>query len=105
MKYWIPKRLTGMRLSIALSLFTISQVFPAYCQSPIQSTSPSPGWTRAMPPGPDVRVKITEEYARLVARDAYFWAWPMINIYNRRLVMAEVKEAVKAGPLVFAPLN
>ncbi len=20
----------------------------------------------------------------MVARDAYFWAWPMVNIYNRR---------------------
>jgi len=65
----------------------------------------SPGWARALPPGPDARVKITEAYAGLVARDAYFWAWPMVNIYNRRLVMAGVKEAVRAGPLVFAPLN
>jgi hypothetical protein len=24
---------------------------------------------------PDTRVKITEEYAKLVACDAYFWAW------------------------------
>jgi hypothetical protein len=67
--------------------------------------APSVNWSRAMAPGPDTRVKITEEYARLVARDAYFWAWPLVNIYNRRLVMAQVKEAVKAGPLVFAPLN
>src|SRR5215470_10724935 len=65
----------------------------------------SPAWGRALPPGPDVRVKITEEYARLVARDAYFWTWPLVNIYNRRLVMAQAKEAVRAGPLVFAPLN
>src|SRR5262247_527298 len=66
---------------------------------------PSINWRRAMAPGPDIRVKITEEYAKLVARDAYFWAWPLVNIYNRRLVMAQVKEAVRAGPLVFAPLN
>jgi hypothetical protein len=38
-----------------------------------------------MPRGPDVRVKITEGHAKLVARDVYFWAWPMVNIYNRRL--------------------
>lgn len=71
----------------------------------LQSTPVSPGWSRALPPGPDTRVKITEEYAALVARDAYFWTWPLVNIYNRRLVMAQVKEAVRAGPLVFAPLN
>src|SRR5215475_6575311 len=73
--------------------------------STLQPIPASPTWARALPPGPDVRVKITEEYARLVARDAYFWAWPLVNIYNRRLVMAQVKEAVRAGPLVFAPLN
>ena len=70
-----------------------------------RAPSMSPGWARALPAGPDTRVKITPEYAALVARDAYFWAWPLVNIYNRRLVMAQVKEAVRAGPLVFAPLN
>ena len=47
----------------------------------------SPGWSRALPPGPDARVKITEEYARHVARDAFFWAWPLVNIYNKRLAL------------------
>jgi len=27
---------------------------------------------RQIPPGPDARVKITAQYAKLVARDAYF---------------------------------
>jgi hypothetical protein len=83
----------------AIGLLTASALAHA------QSVSPSPGWSRAMPPGPDASVKITEAYAVHVARDAYFWTWPLLNIYNRRLVMAEVKEAVRAGPLVFAPLN
>ena len=71
----------------------------------LQSSSVSPGWSHALPAGPDTRVKITEEYAKLVARDAYFWAWPLLNIYNRRLVFSQIKDTVKAGPLVFAPLN
>lgn len=59
-----------------------------------------------MPPGPDSRVKMTEGYARLVARDAYFWAWPMVNIYNRRLAFAQCPEPVLMnGMLPFAPLN
>ena len=41
-----------------------------------------------MPRGP----KITEEYAGLVARDAYFWAWPLVNVYNRRLAYEKVSE-------------
>ncbi len=65
----------------------------------------SPGWTRAMPPGPDARVKFTEEYARHVARDAYFWAWPLVNMYNRRLVFAQIKEMAYSGPSPQAPLN
>ena len=71
----------------------------------LQTLAVSPGWASALRTGPDTRVKITETYAALVARDAYFWTWPLVNIYNRRLVMAGVKEAVRAGPLVFAPLN
>ena len=58
-----------------------------------------------MPPGPDARVKITEEYAKLVARDVYFWAWPMVNMYNRRLAFKDVKDFVMAGPVPTAPLN
>ena len=58
-----------------------------------------------MPPGPDARVKITAEYAKLVARDAYFWAWPMVNVYNRRLAVKDIKDFVKAGPVPSAPLN
>ena len=65
----------------------------------------SPEWSRALPPGPDTRVKITAEYAKLVGKDAYFWAWPMVNIYNRRLAFAPVKEAALSGPLMLAPLN
>jgi hypothetical protein len=84
-------------LLAAVSLATIAQA-----QTPL---TPSPSWTRAMPSAPDTRVKITEEYARLVGRDAYFWAWPMVNIFNRRLAFSQVKEAVKTGPLLQSPLN
>jgi hypothetical protein len=71
-------------------------------QGPI---SASPEWSRALPSAPDARVKITTEYAKLVGKDAYFWAWPMVNIYNRRLAFAPVKEAALSGPLMMAPLN
>ncbi|SDH33082.1 DUF1254 domain-containing protein [Bosea robiniae] len=76
---------------------------PALAQGP--ALQASPGWGRAMPPGPDTRVKITEAYARLVGRDAYFWTWPMVNIFNRRLHFAQVKETARSGPLMQAPLN
>jgi hypothetical protein len=50
-------------------------------------------------------MKITQAYAALVARDAFFWAWPIMNILNRRSTFAPLKEAVMAGPLPLAPLN
>jgi hypothetical protein len=82
----------------ALSFF----VSTAYAGSSLQV---SPGWANALPPGPDVRVKITPAYAKAVAADAYFWAWPMVNMYNRRLAFTPIKEAVRAGPLITPPLN
>lgn len=85
---------------VAFSLFV--STISALAETP---DTPSPGWALAMPRGPDARVKITEEYANLVARDAYFWAWPMVNIYNRRLAFRDVRDFVMAGPVPTAPLN
>src|SRR5579862_8851565 len=65
----------------------------------------SPDWARALPSGPDIRIKITEAYAAHVARDAYFWAWPLVNTYNRRLAFSRMKESAYVGPLLEAPLN
>lgn len=70
-----------------------------------QPLPPSPEWARALPPGPDVRVKITDAYAAHVARDAFFWAWPLVNTYNRRLAFSKMTEQRYSGPLLEAPLN
>ena len=71
-----------------------------------QSMPPPRAWANIMPPGPDTRVKITEQYARLVARDVYFWAWPMVNLHARRLHSKEVPEpGLLGGVLPFAPPN
>jgi hypothetical protein len=66
---------------------------------------PSPGWGKALPLGPDARVKITEAYAKHVGSDAYFWSWPMVNMYNRRLAFSRMKEQRYVGPLMEAPLT
>ena len=78
---------------------------PATLAAQAQSVPPSPLWVRSMPPAPDARVKITEAYAALVARDAYFWAWPLVNVYNRRLSVKDLPDFIKAGPVPSAPLN
>ncbi|MGB6522736.1 MAG: DUF1254 domain-containing protein [Candidatus Cybelea sp.] len=55
-----------------------------------------------MPPS---KVKITEEYARLVAHDVFFWAWPLVNVYNRRIANDRVPDFIYAGPVPLAPVN
>ncbi len=70
-----------------------------------QPLPPSPEWARALPPGPDTTVKMTEAYAAMIARDAYFWAWPLVNIYNKRLNFKDVPEVMLAGAAPAAPLN
>jgi len=70
-----------------------------------EAVAPSPEWAQAMPPGPVAGTKITEAYSRQIARDAYFWAWPLVNVYNRRLTYETVSEVVMAGPVPAAPLN
>jgi hypothetical protein len=57
-------------------------------------------------PGPVDGTHITEAYARMVAREAYFWAWPMVNMYNRRLAADAVAEpCILDGCVPAAPLN
>src|SRR5262245_13641779 len=80
-------------------------VFAAQSTCQAQTLPPSPEWTQALPSGPVANTKITEAYAALVARDAYFWAWPLVNVYNRRLTYDTVPEIVMAGPVPAAPLN
>ena len=56
-------------------------------------------------PGPVPGTRLTADYVRMVGRDAYFWAWPMVNIYSRRLVYTRVPEIGIAGPVPAAPPN
>src|SRR5262245_7978459 len=62
--------------------------------------------TRPLPAGPDTNVRISEEYARLVLRDAYFWASPLGNTYNRRPAFSQIPEPrLLGGVMPGAPLN
>jgi hypothetical protein len=90
-----------MTVAVAVALISLHNL----ALSRAESMPPSPGWGAAMPAGPDTRIKITEEYARQIGRDAYFWTWPMVNMFNRRLHFVSVKETVRQGPLMDAPAN
>jgi hypothetical protein len=66
----------------------------------------NPQAAAAAPSRPVSGGKITESYARMVARNAYFWAWPLINIYSRRIAYSQVPEPGLMGGIVpVAPIN
>ena len=57
-------------------------------------------------PGPVAGTKVTEAYVRMMAREAYFWAWPMANIFNRRQAFKDLLEPGLMGGIVpVAPIN
>jgi hypothetical protein len=94
----------NLKMTVASVILIAAATFAAQIRA--EALEPTPAWARAMPPGPDARVKITEAYARMAARDAYFWAWPMINIYNKRLAYSEAPEpGLSNGILPMAPPN
>ncbi|MGH8374114.1 MAG: DUF1254 domain-containing protein, partial [Pseudomonas sp.] len=56
--------------------------------------------------GPVAGTKVTEPYVRMMAREAYFWAWPMANIFNRRQAFKDLREPGLMGGIVpVAPIN
>jgi hypothetical protein len=90
----------------ALSAFGASVgIFLPLGRAMAQNIQLSPSWSHSMPTGPVPGTKITEAYARLVARDAYFWAWPLVNMANRRIAYTQVPEMMYAGAAPMAPLN
>ena len=51
-------------------------------------------------------IRVTEAYVRMVARDAYFWGWPLANVYARRVAFSALKEpTLMHGVVPVAPLN
>lgn len=57
-------------------------------------------------PGPVAGTRMTEAYVKALGRFAYFWAWPMINIHNRRLTYEKLPApGLAGGVLPVAPPN
>ncbi len=51
-------------------------------------------------PGPVPNTILTDEYVKQIATFAYLWAWPMVNIHNRRLTFEKVPEPGYMGGIV-----
>ena len=62
--------------------------------------------TNTMPAGPVAGTKISEAFATLVGREAYFWGWPMANIQSRLETFRPVKNfMLMGGVLPVGPVN
>jgi hypothetical protein len=58
------------------------------------------------PPGPVPGTRLTAEYVRQVARSAYLWGWPMVNIHARHAAYQKLPgPGLAGGVLPVAPPN
>jgi hypothetical protein len=96
----IMKRYFIRFLMLLLTVTTILLPCQAYAQQiPVNDNK-----NEVRPPVPGA--KMTKEYVRMVGRVAYFWGWPMINMYNRNWVMSQAPEpGLNGGILPVAPLG
>lgn len=60
---------------------------------------------QAIPAGPVPGTVMTTEYARVVAKQAYVWGWPMVNLHNRRENFRPLPVTASLGNVRMAPLN
>src|SRR5215471_6381050 len=100
-------KIGGLGLAVALAACQEKPAAPA-AAAPAPTAvaaAPEPEPTKPIP-GPVEGTRITEAYARMVARDTYFWAWPMVNVYNRRLTFGKLPEpGLVGGVLPAGPIN
>src|SRR5271154_4581162 len=68
--------------------------------------APFPASGADAPPGPVPGTRMSEAYVQQIGRFAYFWAWPLVNMHNRRLLLARMPEPGLMGGIVpVAPPN
>jgi hypothetical protein len=74
--------------------------------APEQPAASAPASEQKAIPGPVAGTRLTEAYVTQMGRYAYFWAWPMANIYNRVQTFEKLPGPVLLGGIVpAAPAN
>jgi hypothetical protein len=70
--------------------------------APVRATNAEPQSI----PGPVAGTRMPIAYIREMARTAYFWAWPMVNVHNRMLTYDKLPgPGLSGGVLPVAPPN
>src|SRR5580698_5733035 len=68
------------------------------------TTAPPSGPKASELPGTLPGTVFSKEYIQMAARFAYFWGWPMVNSFNRRVALTSVPEpGLRGGVLPNAP--
>jgi len=71
-----------------------------------QTAKPPAAVSKTVPPGPVAGTSMPDSYIRNLAKMAYVWGWPLVNLHNRHLVFSKVPEnGLGDGVLPVAPLN
>ena len=68
--------------------------------------APAPTSAAAQIPGPVPGTRLNEGYVTQMGRSIYFWAWPMMNIHNRKVTFEKLPgQGYLGGVLPVAPPN
>jgi len=102
-----------MRLAVFyLALFSFLGIGIGGCNAnpPVSTTgnlasAPAPEAKKSIP-GPVPNTRLSEGYVSQMGRSIYFWAWPMVNIHNRRVTFEKLPgPGYMGGVLPVGPSN
>lgn len=72
--------------------------------TPAEGAAPPPAAPPKPLPGTAPNTTFSKEYVQTVARFAFYWAWPLVNSFNRRTALNSVPEpGLRGGVLPNAP--
>src|SRR5215475_11814239 len=98
------KFLIGPTVLSVLTLTACNSNPPASTTEQPAASAPAP--TQEAIPGPVPGTRLHEGYVSQMGRSIYFWAWPMMNIHNRRVTFEKLPGQGYLGGIVpVAPSN
>ncbi len=79
---------------------------PAPTAKPIAPVQDADRRTLSFQRGPAPCARFTPDYVSEIARFAYFWAWPLVNVFNRYIAFKRVRRPILVGGIApVAPIN